>query len=111
MEILRNKYYIVPKILKPLYETDEGSYIMIYDFHLKEAIRRRQAMLITTNWRGREIQKVCLPKAWRKVAQKIEKVFNYPDRPMVLYGSLIPAPKVKTEEDRLKELSLSGVFG
>src|SRR4030042_3318643 len=101
----KNKYYICPKVNKPIYETDDGSYVGIYDKHINEAIHNRQMILVITNWRGKEIRGTYMPKQWKK-GQKINKVFLRPNQPMILYGGIVLVPKQKTAEEKLRDFEI-----
>ena len=94
-------------IHEPLYSTDEGDTVCIYNKKIQDAIRNKQYILI----RSKNGEKVFMPKWIRKHCPIIEKVFLRPDEPMKLYKIFIPKRKKKSEEEELKELFSQGVFG
>lgn len=70
------------EIKKPLY----GNFVYINLKVLNTAVRQKQKV------------EVCLPNGcavidpveWVKTGKRMEKVFKFPDRPMVLYGNHVP---------------------
>ncbi len=106
VEKMTSNIYICPKIEKPIYETDEGSYVAIYDKHIKQAIKNRKMILIRTNWRGQEISGVYPPKQWKK-GKVIEKVYLQPNNPMKLYAGMVLIPKEETAEEKLRKFSIN----
>jgi hypothetical protein len=95
------KPYIAPTINKPLYETDEGSTIGLYDLHVRKAIKQRRTILVSTYWRGQYVEKEMLPKAIKYKCEVIEKEYKRPGEPMKEYVIFIPRP-LSPEEESLK---------
>lgn len=93
-----NPYHTI-EILKPLWENENGSWVCIYDRHIKEAIRNKQYLQIITP----HDTAVYMPKAWRKTAKKMKKVFLIPTLPMTLLCGYIKSPKPKTQIEIEKE--------
>jgi hypothetical protein len=99
--------YLEINIREPLYSTEEGDTVCIYNKKINDAIKNRQYILI----RSKNGEKVFMPKWIRENCPIIEKVFLRPDEPMKLYKIFIPKRKLKTEEEEIKELSEGGAFG
>jgi hypothetical protein len=83
------------EIRKPIY----GNYCAIQESKLRQAIKNKEALTIKTP-NGEAT--VC-PRWWIEKGDRMEKVFNFPDRPMILYANHAP---IESEEDKLKTLSL-----
>ena len=94
-----NTYYEI-QINKPLYETDEGYTVGIYDKRIKDAIREKQMVLVKTMG----VAKMFFPKWIKKNCKTIEKIYLRPDEPMREYKVFIPKPKKKSEDEKLEEL-------
>ena len=99
--------YLEIIIYEPLYFTDEGDTVGVYNKKIQDAIRNRQYILI----KSKNGEKVFMPKWIRKNCPIIEKVFLRPDEPMKLYKIFIPKRKKKTEDEQIKELAEAGSFG
>jgi len=97
-------YYII-NIRKPLYETDEGDVVGVYDKKINRAIKNRQYVLI----KSKNGEGIFMPKWIKENCPIIKKVFLKPDEPMKLYKIFIR--KKKSKEEELKELCKMGVFG
>ena len=101
----------IPEILikKPLYETDRGYTVGVWDKRIHDAIRNRTLINIGT----KGIVKQFLPKWIKANCKTIEKVYLRYNEPMRLFCVFIPRKKIETEteEDELKRLSSLGVFG
>lgn len=94
-------------IRKPLYETDEGYTVGIYDKRIKDAIQARVSMVIETMG----VAKMFFPKWIKSNCKTIAKVYLRPDEPMIEYLVFIPKLKKKTKDERLKEFAEAGAFG
>jgi hypothetical protein len=103
---MTNPYYEIT-IFKPLYETDDGYTVGIYDKRINDAIRNKQLILIKT----KKVAKIFFPKWIKKNCKTIEKIYLRPNEPMREYLVFIPKPKKKSEDEELKELATMGVFG
>ena len=68
-------------IKKPL----NGFYVAVDESKLRSAIRRRESIIIACPG----IEATVSPKDWIKTGKRIEKVFNYPNNPMILYSNSI----------------------
>ncbi len=101
-----NPYYTI-EIRKPLWENENGSWVCIYDRHIKEAIRNKQFIQIITP----HDTAVYMPKEWKKMAKRMKKVFLIPNHPMNLLCGYIKSPKKKTYEEEIEYLAKLGVFG
>ncbi|HDY66245.1 MAG TPA: hypothetical protein ENH85_00485 [Candidatus Scalindua sp.] len=92
----------IPEIIikKPLYETDRGFTVGVWDKRIKDAIRNRT--LINVGTKG--IVKQFLPKWIRANCKTIEKVYLRYNEPMVLYEIFLPKPRKKTAEEKEEEI-------
>jgi len=99
------KLYRVIHIKKPLYETEEGDMVGVYNQEINRAIKNRQYILI----RSKNGEQVFMPKWIQKNCPIIEKVFLRPNDPMKLYKIFVK--KKKSKEEELKELAKMGIFG
>ena len=90
-------------IKKPLYETDDGSVVRVYDKWVEQAIRFNKPLIVRSFWKGHEIGEALDPQEIKRHCKKVEQVFRYPNEPMVLYEVFLKRPL--TEEEELKELS------
>lgn len=73
-------------IRKPLYETDEGDFVYIRVERLNEAIAHKELLEVET---PRTVARID-PYKWKKEGKRMEKVFKIPNRPMILYGGVVP---------------------
>ena len=85
-------------INQPLYETDEGVVIGIYDRRIHEAIKRKEFFKAISFWRGIKVSKVFQPKWIKRNCKKIEKVYLRPNQPMTEYELFIPKPPTEKEK-------------
>ncbi len=90
------EYYEVYKDrpIKPLF----GNYIRVREKYIKEAIKQRLMMKVWIKDRGFTF---IYPKEWRKTGEKFKQIFNFQDRPMVLWGNYfkkIEKPKIGFEK-------------
>ena len=85
------KNFVYVDIKKPIY----GSYVGIRDKYIFRAKREKKKLFI------RIPQGTCTisPEKFLKGAQRIEKVFLIPDKPMVLYANTIHVDKPTPIED------------
>lgn len=90
-------------IRKPLYETDEGSVVRVYDKWINLAIDRKSHLVVKSLWKGRLVKESFDPIEVKKHCKKVEQVFRRPNEPMVLYEIFLKRPL--TEEEELIELS------
>lgn len=95
------------EIKKPLYETKEGLVVGIYSKRVDDAIKNGQSLLI----KSKGLTGVFLPKWVKKNCKKFKKVYLRENEPMVEYELFIPKKKKITEEENLKQMAQSGVFG
>mgnify|MGYP006953642490 FL=1 len=95
-------------IKKPLYETDEGSIVRVYDKWVEQAIRFNKPLIVRSFWRGKEIGEALDPQEIKKHCKKVEQVFRYPNEPMILYEVFLKRPL--TEEEELIKLAKQGIF-
>lgn len=79
------KEYIDIRIFKPVYEVDKGSFVYINEKFIKQARREGKDLRITVP-RGTG---TCTVAKWMKNAKKMEKIFNIPTVPMILYGNIV----------------------
>jgi len=101
------KFYRTINILKPLYSVEEGDVVGVYDREINLAIKFRQMLRVISKNGETDFY----PKWIKKNCPTISKVFLRPNEPMILYKLFIPRRKKMTEDEELKELSESGVFG
>ena len=83
--------YIEVEIKKPLY----GTKVFIRDKYIKQARKENKKLKIISG----DITGIYSPKEWLEKAEKMEKVFNFPDRPMVLWGNYL---KEKSDDISMK---------
>jgi hypothetical protein len=87
-----------------LTKTFYGTYVGIYDARIKRAIKRGVQLMIEIP-QGIGIHD---PKEWIKTGKKIEKVFNYPENPMIQYCNYvkvtIPNPLYAEKYKKMKEV-------
>jgi len=88
------------QIFNPLYSTDEGDTVGIWDKRVNDAVRAREPLLIVSK-NGR---KIFMPKWIRKNCPIIEKVYLRPNEPMREYKVFIPRQKPLTKDEQLKKL-------
>lgn len=101
---------ITVTIRKPLY----GNYCYIQGVIVEKAIRLGDKMRINIPAGSAIVD----PNDWKKDCKVMEKVFNFADHPMILYGNYVKLPKPKgevftsskekeaVEEEKKKQLSL-----
>ena len=70
------EYWFV-HIRKPIY----GTVVAINEKILAKAEKLGKHLVIST----KGIEKQFTPQGWRKQSKRFEKVFNYPDNPMVIW--------------------------
>ena len=90
-------------ITKPLYDT----YCCIRDIKIERAIKEGRQLLIKIP-KGQAIHD---PKKWKKTGKRIEKVFLFENNPMILYCNYVKLERIKTEDEKLEEMSRLKVFG
>ena len=95
-------------ISKPIFETDEGCVVGIYDKRIHDAIKNKEYAHIISFWRGKKVEITLMPKWIKKNCKKIQKVYLRPDQPMTEYEIFIPKPK--TYEQEIEYLAKLGVF-
>ena len=86
------------EITKPLY----GNFVYINASILDRAIKEGVKVQVTVPNGTAVID----PAEWKATGKKMEKVFNFPDHPMILYGGNVPLPAPKgkiVEEESLEE--------
>lgn len=81
----------VTEIRKPIY----GTCVALNERLLNEAIRKGKKILVKCPGAEETID----PQEWKKTAMRIEKVFRFPDRPMILYQKLIGSPQGQEDGD------------
>jgi len=101
------KLYRLINIKKPLYSVEDGDVVGVYDREIKMAIKFRQMLRVISKNGEADFY----PKWIKKNCPTISKVFLRPEEPMILYKLFIPRQKIITEDEKLKKLSESGVFG
>lgn len=95
-------------IKKPLYETEDYLAVGVYDKKIDKAISKKEFLEIGCKGYKQKF----MPKWIRENCEIIEKIFRRPDEPMKLYKIFITKKIIeKREEEILRELSKSGVFG
>ena len=77
---------VIVNIKKPIY----GNYVYIRDIYVDMAINRHTGLEIIIP-AGRAVVD---PAKWKAEGKVMKKVFNYVDRPMILYGGYVPIPGV-----------------
>ena len=82
------EYIEVPIIEKPLY----GTFVYVRDIYLKKAERTGKPLLIRTS----NARRVCTASEWKRNASRMEKTFEFPNSPMVLWGNYI-TPYIRKE--------------
>ena len=80
---------MIYEVKKPLYETEDGVVVGIYDQRVKKAIQKRDFLVIKCG----QYQEVFMPKWIRENCQTIRKTFLRPNEPMTLYKVFIPRKK------------------
>jgi len=73
--------YIEVEIKKPLY----GTKVFIRDKYIKQAQKEGKKLRIISG----DMTGIYEPSEWLEKAEKMEKVFNFPDRPMILWGNYL----------------------
>ena len=86
---------IVLKMEKPLF----GSKYYIRNKYIKLSKRRNLAIVLETP----DGKATYTAKGWLKDADRMEKVFNFPDRPMILWGKHIKMDVEKRTERKKQE--------
>lgn len=86
---------IVVEIKKPLY----GNFVYINESQLNKAISLGEKIEVVVP-KGRAIID---PVEWKKNGKRMEKVFLFPDKPMILWGGNVPLPPSKDEPKPKKE--------
>jgi len=69
-------------IKKPLYD----NFVYVRDMHIRRAMREGKKLKITIPQGAGIVD----PVDWIKTGKKMEKVFKYPDNPMILWGNRVP---------------------
>lgn len=82
-------------IKKPLY----GNKVYIRDKYIRDAIREN-AMLRISIPQGTAIHD---PREWKSTGDKMEKVFNIPDKPMILWGNHVNVEVVEEKKPKKKK--------
>jgi len=83
--------YVEVEIKKPMY----GTYCQVRDMYINKAIKQGKKLRITIP----QGVGVVDPKDWKKTGKKYEKVFRFPDNPMILYGNYVPIEGTMGHED------------
>ena|SRR3990167_11562578 len=79
------KDFIDIDIKEPMFKTDKGSFVYIYDKYIKQAQREKKYLRITVP----DGIMVTTAKKWLKGANRMEKVFKIPSQPMILFGNYV----------------------
>ena len=103
MRQYKNEMKII--ISDPIYSTEEGDTVGVYNKRIENAIEFKQEVLITTKRGSATFD----PRWIKKNCPTIEKVFLRPDEPMKLYKIFIPRKPTKDEE--IKKMAENGIFG
>lgn len=80
------------RINKPIYNT----VVSINKAILMTAVKNKRLLKISTNHNGEEYSEIVSPWGWIGRSKRIEKVFKYPDNPMILFQG-----KVNMEADNV----------
>lgn len=78
------KYITPPEYQKPLYDSDKGYKIFIWDKYISQAFNYNKKLRISVKDVGTSIY---TPAEWMEGAEYMEKVFKRPDEPMKLWGN------------------------
>lgn len=92
------KNAIIVKMEKPLF----GSKYYVRDKYIKMARRYHKTLVLDTP----DGKATYTAKQWMKGAEKMEKVFNFPDNPMILWGKHIRIDVEKRKERKKAEEKL-----
>jgi hypothetical protein len=90
--------FVEVAINKPLY----GQMYYVRDTYIKQAVKQHIPLRITTPEGSGEYW----PKDWMKDAKKMEKVFNFPNNPMILWGNYVKVghkAELKGKEKKYQE--------
>jgi hypothetical protein len=88
------KGYIDVDIKEPMFKTDKGSFVYIYDKFIKQADREKKYLRIKVP----DGVMVTTAKKWMKGANRMEKVFKIPTMPMILYGNYVQVSRAYAYE-------------
>lgn len=91
-------------IQKPMF----GTNVSIRDTIVNRAIEQGLMLKIIIDGMGYGLHD---PKTWKETGRVIKKVFNFPNNPMVLYSNYVKILPPQTEDQKLEEMSKSGIFG
>ena len=89
------------EIRKPLY----GTFCRIDERVINKAIRSKDTLTVKIPQGSATVD----PKWWKETGDRVEQVFKYPDRPMVLWGNYVPlegVPKTITVDKDQERLEL-----
>lgn len=73
--------WVIP-IKKPIYDYKGSPNVAINEKIISQAIKKNKILVI--DCKGYKPEQVD-PRTWKKRARRIEKVFRFPDNPMVMY--------------------------
>lgn len=83
------------KINKPLY----GTFCNIRKKYVNRAISEGKKLEVEIP-QGTAIVD---PQWWKDTGKRVEQIFNYPDRPMVMYGNYVPLENVSKVYEPIPE--------
>jgi hypothetical protein len=82
----------------PLYETDGGVMVGIWDKRIKDASKAKEPFTAISTWRGYRVSVTHTPEWIKKNCELIEKVYKRPNEPMKEYKIFIPKPLTEAEK-------------
>jgi hypothetical protein len=72
-------------IKKPLYLYQNTPFVNVRDKYIRQAIKEMKLLKIKCLGRIH----YCTGQEWKEKGKRVEEVFNFPNRPMVLYGGYV----------------------